>query len=360
MKSKRTVVCGCMIGLAVLLSGFGMMCVLWNMLDTPNALRGLFSYKAATIGDGVCLPILTGALYILVVDKKLQPKGKKMCRVLAVIAILAGMAVQASWLISDKTILNWSIPVLHHFNIAGWYHSIFFCIMFGVIAYLFSRVWFAMHEQVLFTKPDNVFLSLAVAAGSTFFFLWLYDDFSTKLSVPYLFSLGAMTVLAVMLFFVCTASYEREDGHIFALAIGVVLAYEISLFLCQEQKEFSLLALCGGMSIGFIWRIKKTSLSHMILFYMITVPCYTMGLVAAQSMHSIGACFCVLGVIVFFTVMIEKSLLGEIRFRSVTLLMICAYILLDYSTIHRAFRFLMNRKTQRWKMILYGAVIIKM
>lgn len=333
MKRKRTVVCGCMLGLIVLLSGFGMMCVLWNMSDIPDTLRGLFSYKAATIGDAVCLPVLTGALYILTGERKLSSKGEKTCRGMAVIAFLMGMAVQASWLISDKTILNWSIPVLHHFNIAGWYHSIFFCLMFGVITYLFSRVWFAMHEQVLFTKLDNVFLSLAIAAGSTFFFLWLYDDFSAKLSVAYLFSLGAMTVFAVMLFFVCTASNEREDGHIFALAMGVVLAYEISLFLCQEQKEFSLLALCGGMSIGFIWRIKKSSLSHMILFYMITVPCYTMGLVAAQSMHSTGACFCVLGVIVFFTVMIEKSFLGEIRFRSVTLLMICAYILLDYSTM---------------------------
>ena len=61
MQKKRAILIGIFSGMAVLFSGFIIMYMMWEVIGNPQGLRGFFFYRAATIGDGICLPILVGS-----------------------------------------------------------------------------------------------------------------------------------------------------------------------------------------------------------------------------------------------------------------------------------------------------------
>ena len=42
----------------------------------------------------------------------------------AVAGIFGGAYTQLTWVMSDDTTLNWTIPVQHHFNAAGLWHAL--------------------------------------------------------------------------------------------------------------------------------------------------------------------------------------------------------------------------------------------
>ncbi len=70
---------------------------------------------------------MVGSLVALIKNNKgINITDGKKCRKVAGICGFIGMVIQAEWLISDSTVLNWTIPQQHYFNLAGWYHSIFF------------------------------------------------------------------------------------------------------------------------------------------------------------------------------------------------------------------------------------------
>lgn len=235
--SKKTIVLhGCIVGLSVLLCGFAVMFSLWNILDTPEYLKGLFDYRAATIGDAICLPILVGTFFVYTkLNKTISKKEKRICIGISGVMAWIGLAMQASWLISNETKLNWSIPIQHHFNIAGWYHSIFFVVMFGVIAYYFTNLWFIFRaKNDSYTWFEKVVLTLVIAAGSTFIYMFLYDDYSSVISVAYLFSGGAICMSSLLLLFIKTATKRCDKDLLFVIMMGEIIAYGSSLMICSD------------------------------------------------------------------------------------------------------------------------------
>lgn len=128
MQKKKAVLSGISVALLVFAFGFSMMYQLWRRIGSPQGLPGLFYYRAATVGDAFCLPILVGSCAAFrQYNKTTQTEAgsRYVSLTMAVAAAVAAAAVQASWLIRDNTVLNWSIPIQHHFNLAGWYHSLF-------------------------------------------------------------------------------------------------------------------------------------------------------------------------------------------------------------------------------------------
>ena len=131
----------------VFICGFGVMCLLyciWKKNNPESSLPGLFYYKAATIGDSICLPILVGSLYYhhIYSHNNIFLFGKASI-VACIITVIFGICIQAEWLINDNTGLNWSLPYTHHFNVAGWYHAIFFVSVLSIIVLLLIEyMWY--------------------------------------------------------------------------------------------------------------------------------------------------------------------------------------------------------------------------
>jgi hypothetical protein len=114
------------VALAVLVFGFGVLNVASVVMNFSPKLRGLYTYRSATVGDGFLLPLWA---YGLVRAAALQEPWPRHARLVVLCAALAGgvggAATQIAWLVSATTPRNWTIPAPHSFNFAGWYHAAF-------------------------------------------------------------------------------------------------------------------------------------------------------------------------------------------------------------------------------------------
>lgn len=116
------------IAMAVL--GFGAMTIASALRLGDLTLPGLFSFRSATVGDGLLLPLIT---YVL-----LRSAGP-VChrgRVAAagLFGTVAGALTQVWWLTDPTPRLNWSLPAPGTFNAIGWYHGVFLTVSCGFFA----------------------------------------------------------------------------------------------------------------------------------------------------------------------------------------------------------------------------------
>lgn len=133
----------------IFIFGFGVMLVMylfWLKHSAPlyPPLKGLFDYKSSAWGDAICLPMLIGSgiAFVNYYGKHAdRGKIKRIPLIMGVIGGFLGAAEQAKWVISDKTLLNWSIPRQHFFNYAGWYHAVFFVSICFAIPYVLTYVF---------------------------------------------------------------------------------------------------------------------------------------------------------------------------------------------------------------------------
>ena len=89
--------------------------------DSPAGLRDFWSYRSATVGDAVLVPLLVFACL------KLAPLGTRLTvrRSLLIIGaglvgVSSGAALIFNSLITPKSDLNWTHPRPHFFNVPGW------------------------------------------------------------------------------------------------------------------------------------------------------------------------------------------------------------------------------------------------
>lgn len=124
------------LGLGVLFVGFFAMLMLWlfgGFVDHP---RGLFSFLSATWGDGLCLPLMAGALALL--NRRMTvPPSLVLRRTAAIIGAGVGALTQLVWWLDPNPGLNWSLPAPHNFNTPGIVHALFFVLASS----LFSVLW---------------------------------------------------------------------------------------------------------------------------------------------------------------------------------------------------------------------------
>lgn len=273
---NRVVLYGALGAAITWLCGFVVMYLLWRKIGTINELPGFFDYHAATYGDGICLPILVGAGIAFLKNNKRDCElvHIRKCRWIAIVMALIGGLIQASWLISDRTALNWSIPIQHHFNIAGWYHSIFFLGMFGVIAYLLARIWCTIRNKTSdYTWLDKDLLLLFVTAGTLFILLFASDDYpqciETGIAYPVI-CLGIMFALEIA----CRIANKEAVAEImFANSIGVIAALGVFFLIIFEERGDIALTIAGMLCTCFLWRADKHTYKQVIFMsiYMFVV-----------------------------------------------------------------------------------------
>ncbi len=127
MKDKNYLKKSFIMGIGTLILGFIPMLLLWIIHPKDSNLPGFFTFRAATWGDAIMLPLLMFSSTMLIgYNNSLTKKQKSISKFIGVISgVLAGL-IQISWLKNPNIILNWTIPKVGYFNFAGWYHAIFF------------------------------------------------------------------------------------------------------------------------------------------------------------------------------------------------------------------------------------------
>ena len=216
--------------------GFGVLNVCWIFTDKSTGLRGFYEFYAATIGDGICLPMVvaSGTYYILVNGIERKDLGK--IRIAAMIALLAGVAIQASWLIRDNTILNWTIPRMHHFNFAGWWHAFYFV---GMLALITAVVTAAILIGTRKTRNIPIYgkysYSLMWIAGIAYWHTHMMDDYMTKDN--FLFFL-LLTSAVMSILFVVAEIFSKRSLNWRELGVAVIGEVLLFIVICIYYSRF--------------------------------------------------------------------------------------------------------------------------
>lgn len=120
---------------AIFCLGFGALNIFAALGLGDPRLPGLYSFRAATVGDGILLPLLAYALV-----RSAGPSGPAtrfqavFARAGGVIGALLGLAVQIQALADPSARLDWTFPAPHSYNFPGWYHAVFLVTASGFYA----------------------------------------------------------------------------------------------------------------------------------------------------------------------------------------------------------------------------------
>ena len=98
----------------------------WLASGSPSSPLGIDAFPSAYLGDTLLIP--TGCL-LLVRGIRGLPRARaesRLAAALAVIAVLAAVFVQATWLRDPAPQSNWTLPAPGRFTAAGWWHAAYF------------------------------------------------------------------------------------------------------------------------------------------------------------------------------------------------------------------------------------------
>ena len=128
------------------LCGFGAMAAWWRWTPAEEGVRGFHDYRAATLGDGVLLPLFVWTL--VRTHDRLEPSPHD--RAAAWVGGLAGAAlglsvVAAAW-VDPVGEANWTSPRPGEFTAAGWYHNAFVVAASAASTALYGRVLARVHR----------------------------------------------------------------------------------------------------------------------------------------------------------------------------------------------------------------------
>ena len=121
---------------------------------------------------------------------------------------LGGAYMQAQWIISDTTLLNWSIPEQHHFNFAGWWHAVFFVGICAAVSFIAGYMFIIdlnlaprkEAARLLDETPVSNFYSFCQFViwfcGLLFMHFHYIDDYASQYKEWMI--IGAITVLGII------------------------------------------------------------------------------------------------------------------------------------------------------------------
>ena len=110
------------------------------------------------------------------------------------------MVIQAEWLISDSTVLNWTIPQQHYFNLAGWYHSIFFICMFITIGYLIAKVKLILRNKDSYTIREKLLIEVMIASVTLYMLCHISDNYPKIMSMGLSYVIVSIIIIIYMSF----------------------------------------------------------------------------------------------------------------------------------------------------------------
>ena len=296
---KRTVVIyGISLSLFVFFIGFFVMFIFWlNDVQNPD-IPGFFYYKAATYGDGICLPLLVGcmSMYLLFVYGNMREyviQSKKVSVMIGLVCIAIGMGIQYSWLASDEIGFNWTIPRLHYFTPAGWYHAFYFTFMFGLIGFLLSEVWrfkSASNKEQNFEQA--VCLMAVFAFGTGYMYLHAMDDWVQIYGRECAFEVTFIGMLLILSIFVITADRNWrvwEDLKLLFLSSCITGGVVISIEMYKNIKLLYLLMAIIGMLLFWLWvKYKLRKITHKNWHRIVSIPAAFFMYLSLLSNYGIG------------------------------------------------------------------------
>lgn len=224
------------IALLVFFLGFGMMNILWLCYSLSGNVTkpGLYDYYAATIGDGICLPIMaySGLSYIYNCQ---TTRYKYIELITGIISVFFSIGMQISWLLDDKIKTNWTIPRVHYFNLAGWYHAVFFVFMITFTVNLIVRMYsIPSLDSVNQCKKENLLMyAIFWISASLFLYMHSIDDYVKIYGIFKSFSPIFLLSLSISIL-LWIKSTKAIHTSIIVLCLGQIISLilAISIFCC--------------------------------------------------------------------------------------------------------------------------------
>jgi hypothetical protein len=96
-------------------------------------LPGLYTFRAATIGDGILLPLFAYSLLQSVDLGQLRKSWLQAGFAVGggILGVVVGAGIEVYDLSSPTAPLDWTFPAPHRYNLAGWYHTLFLIVAAG-------------------------------------------------------------------------------------------------------------------------------------------------------------------------------------------------------------------------------------
>jgi hypothetical protein len=179
------------IGAAILtfIAGFGVMSVLYITGSWPAGVRGLYSFKSATYGDALLIPLLIAILVNTYLSLPRRGHDRQILLIAAIPGICIGVIIQWLWLHSSHPALNWTLPDPHTFNYAGWYHAAFLTVICGFLSSILIGILVDLRGLTRTNQSDFYRLArspwvVILAASAVTFVILLYEDNATSAHAP--------------------------------------------------------------------------------------------------------------------------------------------------------------------------------
>lgn len=252
---KKKIINGVKCALIVVLLGFVIMNILWIFNDKDINLKGLYDYKAATLGDGLFLPILVGSLVAFTsFGLNISQKQKIISHIIGAMFSIVAIIEQRRWLTDENIGLNWTLPEPHKFNFAGWYHAVFFVVMFYLISMLLIKLWFKRkNENSSLKNPFYIICYYLIwFSGTAFILSFVLDDFSSNINfLPLLISVSLIMLLFSTIFNI-TSAKKIVLYEFFYMVSSIITALGLVLSL---KGHFSWVALFALVSTLFAFTL---------------------------------------------------------------------------------------------------------
>ncbi len=169
-------------------------------------LPGLYTFRAATIGDGILLPLLAYSLLRSVDLGRLRKSWLQAAFAAGggILGVVVGAGIEVYDLSSPTAPLDWTFPAPHRYDLAGWYHTLFLIVAAGFYGAALALALVQLREQA---RRDS--------AGA----------------IGRLRSVGVLGALFPGLAFICL--FEEDDltayRHLFIIVVATMIGMGIVL-----------------------------------------------------------------------------------------------------------------------------------
>ena len=112
-------------------------------------LPGLYTSRAATIGDGILLPLLAYSLLqsIDLGQSRKSPFQAAFAVGGGILGLVVGAGIEVYDLSSPTAPLDWTFPAPHRYNLPGWYHTLFLVLASGFFGAALALALVQLREQ---------------------------------------------------------------------------------------------------------------------------------------------------------------------------------------------------------------------
>ena len=332
---KKELILSVSFSIFIFIVGFGVMNIFWVFSSKQEGLLGLYDYKAATIGDGICFPILVGTLLYTVKKSDILNKRQHMwCNILGLLMACLGILMQISWLRDNNITPNWTIPYRHHFNAAGWYHAFFFVLMFGILGTLLSKLYLirvlSQNTENTVSNGNKISCFLIWFSSSFFLLLHIYDDYKEKYNIVLLLQLSALAIFVFVVFLNGITIKKMIKEEIISIFSAVLSALGLSLSISGNICGLSILAIIGFfLAFAYVYQIGNDLVTIIVNGIIISFPAFSLNLaLSAVEKQLIMAPTFVLAIIApYIIAQMQKRNMSEEKRREVNKYIFDGFIL---------------------------------